>query len=86
MCANLTKKTLGCWCYPLPCHGDVLAILANSFRPMFDIKKYFEKLDNNRYRRKIESLKLEEEEEKKYYNKIKTSYLCILDMLYSVTS
>lgn len=42
---ELTNKSLGCWCYPLPCHGDVLAILANSFRPMLDIKKYFEKLD-----------------------------------------
>lgn len=26
---ELKDKTLGCWCYPLPCHGDVLANLAN---------------------------------------------------------
>lgn len=27
---ELRGKTLGCWCAPLPCHGDVLARLANS--------------------------------------------------------
>lgn len=26
---ELRGKTLGCWCAPLPCHGDVLAHLAN---------------------------------------------------------
>lgn len=26
---ELKGKTLGCWCAPLPCHGDVLAELAN---------------------------------------------------------
>lgn len=26
---ELRGKTLGCWCKPLPCHGDVLARLAN---------------------------------------------------------
>jgi hypothetical protein len=27
---TLRGKTLGCWCSPLPCHGDVLATLADS--------------------------------------------------------
>ena len=26
---ELKNKTLGCWCHPLPCHGDVLAELTN---------------------------------------------------------
>ncbi|MEU6721661.1 DUF4326 domain-containing protein [Nonomuraea sp. NPDC046802] len=26
---ELTGKILGCWCAPRPCHGDVLARLAN---------------------------------------------------------
>lgn len=26
---ELKGKTLGCWCAPLPCHGDVLMELAN---------------------------------------------------------
>ena len=26
---ELKDKTLGCWCKPLPCHGDVLAELAD---------------------------------------------------------
>jgi len=26
----LRGKTLGCWCSPLPCHGDVLVEIANS--------------------------------------------------------
>jgi hypothetical protein len=26
---ELKGKVLGCWCSPLPCHGDVLAELAN---------------------------------------------------------
>jgi hypothetical protein len=26
--SELKGKTLGCWCKPLPCHGDVLARLA----------------------------------------------------------
>jgi hypothetical protein len=28
---QLKDKTLGCWCKPLPCHGDVLAELADSW-------------------------------------------------------
>ncbi len=27
---ELRGKRLGCWCAPLPCHGDVLARLANA--------------------------------------------------------
>lgn len=27
---ELRGKVLGCWCAPLPCHGDVLALLANT--------------------------------------------------------
>jgi len=27
---ELKGKTLGCWCAPLPCHGNVLSELANS--------------------------------------------------------
>ena len=27
---ELQGKVLGCWCRPLPCHGDVLARLADS--------------------------------------------------------
>jgi hypothetical protein len=26
---ELKGKTLGCWCAPLPCHGDVLKRLSN---------------------------------------------------------
>lgn len=26
---QLKGKVLGCWCHPKPCHGDVLAELAN---------------------------------------------------------
>lgn len=26
---ELKGKILGCWCAPLPCHGDVLAEIAN---------------------------------------------------------
>jgi Domain of unknown function (DUF4326) len=26
---ELKGKVLGCWCHPLPCHGDVLAEIAN---------------------------------------------------------
>jgi hypothetical protein len=28
--AELAGKTLGCWCAPRACHGDVLARLANA--------------------------------------------------------
>lgn len=26
---ELRGKTLGCWCHPKPCHGDILMELAN---------------------------------------------------------
>jgi hypothetical protein len=29
---ELQGKVLGCWCTPLPCHGDVLAALAAKVR------------------------------------------------------
>jgi hypothetical protein len=29
----LRGKTLGCWCSPKPCHGDVLARLADASSP-----------------------------------------------------
>jgi hypothetical protein len=28
---ELKDKVLGCWCNPLPCHGDVLVELVNKF-------------------------------------------------------
>lgn len=28
---ELRGKVLGCWCYPNPCHGDVLIELANKY-------------------------------------------------------
>jgi Schitoviridae RNA polymerase len=27
--SELKGKTLGCWCKPLPCHGDILAEIAD---------------------------------------------------------
>jgi hypothetical protein len=30
---TLKGKVLGCWCKPLPCHGDVLAELADATAP-----------------------------------------------------
>lgn len=30
---ELKGKRLGCFCSPLPCHGDILASLADSFDP-----------------------------------------------------
>jgi len=30
---ELAGKTLGCWCAPRACHGDVLARLATTARP-----------------------------------------------------
>jgi len=31
--AELRGKMLGCWCAPLPCHGDVLAAVAEGEEP-----------------------------------------------------
>lgn len=28
---SLYGKILGCWCKPLPCHGDILVALSDSF-------------------------------------------------------
>ena len=33
---ELTNKVLGCWCKPLPCHGDVLLKLANPGKKLND--------------------------------------------------
>lgn len=30
---ELRGKRLGCWCHPLPCHGDVLVKLLNATKP-----------------------------------------------------
>lgn len=30
---ELKGKVLGCWCSPLPCHGDVLLELINKYYP-----------------------------------------------------
>lgn len=30
---ELRGKTLGCWCKPKPCHGDILARLADEITP-----------------------------------------------------
>lgn len=35
---ELEGKVLGCYCHPLPCHGDVLVELLNSFNPENRIK------------------------------------------------
>lgn len=29
--SELKGKVLGCWCSPLPCHGDILVELSNDF-------------------------------------------------------
>ena len=29
---ELVGKKLGCWCKPLPCHGDILVDLAEKYR------------------------------------------------------
>jgi hypothetical protein len=29
---DIKGKRLGCWCHPLPCHGDVLAMLADKIK------------------------------------------------------
>ena len=33
--SELQGKTLGCWCAPKPCHGDVLVALANAKKGLF---------------------------------------------------
>ena len=36
---ELSGKKLGCWCYPLPCHGDVLLRFIN-YQPAIDQKTF----------------------------------------------
>lgn len=33
---ELKGKRLGCWCYPEPCHGDVLVELVNAYTTDLD--------------------------------------------------
>jgi len=37
---ELRGKVLGCWCAPRPCHGDVLAAIANDEPDTADGKQY----------------------------------------------
>lgn len=30
--ANLSGKTLGCWCKPKPCHGDIIVEWLNNYK------------------------------------------------------
>lgn len=32
---ELKGKTLGCWCHPLSCHGDILKKYADAASPLF---------------------------------------------------
>ena len=32
---ELCGKVLGCWCHPQPCHGDLLAKLANKIKESY---------------------------------------------------
>jgi hypothetical protein len=41
---ELDGKTLGCWCKPEPCHGDVIIDLLNKLKKC--ISKYEKKYDN----------------------------------------
>lgn len=36
---ELVDRTLGCWCAPLPCHGDVLADLCSRLREIDATKR-----------------------------------------------
>lgn len=45
---DLTDKSLGCWCSPLPCHGEVIADLVG------DILKILEKTDEKEKNRLME--------------------------------
>lgn len=38
--ARLSGKTLVCFCFPLPCHGDVLARLADQYAAMEKLGAY----------------------------------------------
>jgi hypothetical protein len=39
---ELEGKVLGCYCKPLPCHGDILIEIINSFNPKFTIDSVLE--------------------------------------------
>jgi hypothetical protein len=39
---ELIGKTLGCWCAPLPCHGDILAEKAAHWNDVIKISLKFE--------------------------------------------
>ena len=41
---ELKGKTLGCWCKPESCHGDVLVELANSLPEEDEAKYIFQKI------------------------------------------
>ena len=42
---ELKGKVLGCWCAPLPCHGDTLTDLANQQRQTKSKEMYQTRLD-----------------------------------------
>lgn len=42
---ELRGKVLGCWCAPLPCHGDILMELANRPEAMKAQLKWFSEKD-----------------------------------------
>lgn len=52
---ELRDKTLGCYCKPKPCHGDYLALAADTQKRAEELTKYMLDL--------TESLKLEEEQD-----------------------
>jgi hypothetical protein len=47
---ELRGKRLGCWCSPLPCHGNVIADLVE------DVCKIIDETDENKYREMLVSL------------------------------
>ena len=38
--SELKGKNLGCWCAPLPCHGEILHLLAGN-RPVYQMRAYY---------------------------------------------
>ncbi|BBI30470.1 DUF4326 domain-containing protein [Acanthamoeba castellanii medusavirus] len=55
---ELAGKTLGCWCAPLPCHGDVLVDLLRNYQPPPVKPPYFRVVEGNtsriRFRVKVD--------------------------------
>jgi hypothetical protein len=37
---SLEGKTLGCWCHPKKCHGDVIVEMINKIKMGYDIQKH----------------------------------------------